>query len=240
MPLVSPQPPPSNAPHVPHCRHAAQLGSFSLKVTRSLEAAAPAAPPAAAAPPPAPAAPAPVVVLTAGNGSAAYESIDEALVYVTSPKVRPGGLIDMIGRSDAWKHSRQAHQISRPPRGKSGSVYQLSVGGASGERAVVGELNALAAERRGGSACGHPISRAFKCVRACLRPQVGIFRRGKYAAGKRVGKGDLVNAVSTKHRPLTPRRRELAACAGAARCWRRADNEWPAAAGLADDAAALA
>ena len=27
----------------------------------------------------------------------------------------------------------------------------------------------------------------------CLHGQVGIFRRGKYAGGKRVGKGDAVN-----------------------------------------------
>ncbi|KAI8472606.1 MAG: acetyl-CoA biotin carboxyl carrier [Monoraphidium minutum] len=65
-----------------------KLGSFSMKVVRSLEgaAAAAAAPAPAAA---APLAPAPVVVLTGGGGggSPAEESIDEALVYVTAPKV---------------------------------------------------------------------------------------------------------------------------------------------------------
>lgn len=30
----------------------------------------------------------------------------------------------------------------------------------------------------------------------CTAPKVGVFRRGRYAGGKRVGKGNLVNLVS--------------------------------------------
>ncbi|GBF93281.1 hypothetical protein Rsub_06013 [Raphidocelis subcapitata] len=72
-----------------------KLGNFSLKVRRSLEAGSAAAGPAPPAPAAAyaapayePAAPA-VTIITAGSPSAVspYESIDEGLVYVTSPKV---------------------------------------------------------------------------------------------------------------------------------------------------------
>lgn len=65
-----------------------QMGSFKLKVRRNLQsAAAPvAAAPVAAVPAPAPAAPTPVNYISMDEPSA-EESIDEALVYVSAPKV---------------------------------------------------------------------------------------------------------------------------------------------------------
>jgi hypothetical protein len=35
-------------------------------------------------------------------------------------------------------------------------------------------------------------------VRAACVSQVGVFRRGKYAAGKRIGKGNAVDVVSAR------------------------------------------
>jgi hypothetical protein len=67
------------------------MGTFTMKVRRSIEggaAAAPAAPAAAAAAPAAAATPSmPYVVTTADGPGAAEESVDESMVYVTAPKV---------------------------------------------------------------------------------------------------------------------------------------------------------
>lgn len=71
-----------------------QMGSFQLRVRRNIdspEAAAPApvAAPAAAAMPAAPAAAAPAApAYMSVDADIPYESIDEAKVYVTVPKVR--------------------------------------------------------------------------------------------------------------------------------------------------------
>lgn len=62
-----------------------------MKVRRNVEPTAAAAAPASAAAAPAPAAAAPasapVVTIITSDGIGAEDSVDEALVYVTSPKV---------------------------------------------------------------------------------------------------------------------------------------------------------
>lgn len=158
------------------------MGTFNMKVRRSVDALPDAAPAPAPAAAPAPAyAPAAIITSDMGGLATPEESVDEALVYVTSPKVRRvvGGTKE---RSQHHKRQRKqaAASASAAAAGSSRSQQPLAAaGGSSRSRARRRVANTL--------------------LPPCLPPpQVGIFRRGKYAAGKRIGKDNLLKDVSRR------------------------------------------
>ena len=158
-----------------------KMGSFKMRVRRSLKggaAAAAAAPaPVAAAPPPAPAAPAPAASFAPSVSSLeATADEDESLLDITANKVRPAV-------SCAW-WGCGGGGLGCCPRALNPELHTPDVPAAGGRQACRGPRVAQP-DRAPYKPCACPPALSSP-------PQVGILRRGRYMKGKQVGKGEMV------------------------------------------------